>query len=179
MSENTTEEPTALPAECDGGDEDSIFQAMYDAGGEDAAFINDFEETLIEVAQESPELASCYATYLEARTRLKERARVRGFWPMGPVDRSRARARRGKMGQRDSSLDLWRIALQPPLAENAANLAIGSESVLSTKSKGTSSQRMRRRRPQLPRHFLFNLKNLMSNCQWWNSWRSSQILLLN
>ena len=98
VSENTTEEPTALPAECDGGDEDSIFQAMYDAGDEDAAFINDFEETLIEVAQESPELASCYATYLEARTRLKERARVRGFWPMGSSGSFKGKGKKGKNG---------------------------------------------------------------------------------
>jgi len=60
-------------------DDEAMVQALHDAGDEDAACIMDFENTVIEAVQESPELASCYHTYLEARTRLRERAKYRGF----------------------------------------------------------------------------------------------------
>ena len=60
-------------------DDEAMVQALHDAGDEDAACIMDFENTVIEAVQESPELASCYHTYLEARTRLRERVKYRGF----------------------------------------------------------------------------------------------------
>ena len=98
ISESPSEEHAMVLAEGDSRDEDTAFQVLYDEGDEDAIFVNDFEETLIEVAQESPELASCYATYLEARTRLKERARVRGFWPMSSNGPSKGKGKKGKSG---------------------------------------------------------------------------------
>ena len=97
-TDSTGDETAMVISENDGRDEDTVFQVMYDEGDEDAIFINDFEETLIEVAQESPELASCYATYLEARTRLKERARVRGFWPMSGSGAVKGKGKKGKSG---------------------------------------------------------------------------------
>ena len=51
-----------------------------DQGDEDAIFINDFEEQIIEAVQDT-DLASCFILYQEARARLRERARHRGFWP--------------------------------------------------------------------------------------------------
>ena len=89
------EETAMMASEPDYFDEESAFQALYDAGDEYAAFINDFEETVIDTLQESPELASCFTTYLEARTRLKERAKIRGFWPM----QSMGQKGRGKKGK--------------------------------------------------------------------------------
>ena len=72
----------------------STFQALYEGGNEDAAFVADFEETIVETVQESPELASCYHTYLEARTRLKERAKYRGFW--GVQTNFKGKSKKGK-----------------------------------------------------------------------------------
>ena len=46
-----------------GQHEEAMVQALHDAGDEDAAFIMDFEDTVIEAVQESPELASCYHTW--------------------------------------------------------------------------------------------------------------------
>ena len=100
ITDGASEETAMVLSENDGRDEDTVFQVMYDEGDEDAIFINDFEETLIEVAQESPELASCYATYLEARTRLRERARIRGFWPMSGPGASKGKGKKGKMGSK-------------------------------------------------------------------------------
>ena len=89
-------EATAMMATEGEPQDDWVFQALYDEGDEDAAFIHDFEETLIETVQESPELASCYATYLEARTRLKERAKFRGFWSSGSNGKGKGGGKKGK-----------------------------------------------------------------------------------
>ena len=95
-TENPSEEAVMMTGEAEVYDEEVAFQAMYENGDEDAIFVNDFEESLIETVQESPELASCFTTYLEARTRLKERARGRGFWPMQPGG-VKGRGKRGKV----------------------------------------------------------------------------------
>ena len=97
-TENTSEEAVMMIGETEVYDEEVAFQAMYENGDEDAIFVNDFEESLIETVQESPELASCFTTYLEARTRLKERARGRGFWPMQPGG-VKGRGKKGKSGK--------------------------------------------------------------------------------
>ena len=62
-------------------DEDQIFQVLWEQGDPDATFIHDFEEQIIDTLQESPEIASCFSAYQDARARLRERARNRGFWP--------------------------------------------------------------------------------------------------
>jgi hypothetical protein len=97
-TENPSEEAVMMTGETEVYDEEVAFQAMYENGDEDAIFVNDFEESLIETVQESPELASCFTTYLEARTRLKERARGRGFWPMQPGG-VKGRGKKGKSGK--------------------------------------------------------------------------------
>ena len=86
-----------MAGEAETYDEEMAFQALYEIGDEDAIFINDFEESLIETVQESAELASCFTTYLEARTRLKERARGRGFWPMQQLG-TKGKGKKGKPG---------------------------------------------------------------------------------
>ena len=97
-TENPSEEAVMMTGETEVYDEEVAFQAMYENGDEDAIFVNDFEESLIETVHESPELASCFTTYLEARTRLKERARGRGFWPMQPGG-VKGRGKKGKSGK--------------------------------------------------------------------------------
>ena len=80
-------------------DEDSILQTLYEAGDEDAVFIADFEDTIVETLQESQELASCYTTYLEARTRLREKARGRGFWPISGGSGGKGKKGKGARGK--------------------------------------------------------------------------------
>ena len=99
---NTTEavEETAMwVSEADAYDEDAIVQFLQEAGDEDAAFIMDFEETVIDAVQDSPELASCYHTYLEARTRLRERAKYRGFWATATGQKGKGKKGKGSMGK--------------------------------------------------------------------------------
>ena len=62
-------------------DEEAAFCYLAETGDPDAALVMDFEEQLIETCQGSDELASCFNAYSEARSRLREKIRSRGFWP--------------------------------------------------------------------------------------------------
>ena len=80
-------------------DDDTIIQAFLAEGDEDAAFIADFEESLIDAVQEALEFASCYTTYLEARTRLKERDKYRGFWQVSSGGKGKGKKGKGAKGK--------------------------------------------------------------------------------
>ena len=62
-------------------DEDWILQSMAEQGDEDAQVIAEFEDQLVEVVQDSPELSLCFSAYSEARGRIRDRIKARGFWP--------------------------------------------------------------------------------------------------
>ena len=47
---------------------------------EDAIYVAEFEDQIIDALQDS-ELANAYTAYQEARQRLREKARARGYWP--------------------------------------------------------------------------------------------------
>eukprot|EP00435_Cladocopium_sp_Y103_P031002 s399_g7.t2 len=99
---NTAEsldETAMLTTENEVYDEDALVQFLHESGDEDAAFILDFEESVIDAVQESPELASCYTTYLEARTRLKERAKFRGFWAPSSSGKGKGKRPKGGVGK--------------------------------------------------------------------------------
>ena len=49
---------------------------------EDAALILQFEEAITEAVQNDSDLAAFFATYQDARRRLTERVKFRGFWPV-------------------------------------------------------------------------------------------------
>ena len=48
-------------------DEEGIFQLMAEQGDEDAVFMSDFEDQVVEAVQDSPELAAIFVSYQEAR----------------------------------------------------------------------------------------------------------------
>ena len=62
-------------------DEEIHFQMLLDEGDEHAQFCHDFEEQILNVCQEHPDLSACFNTYQEARQKMREKARNRGFWP--------------------------------------------------------------------------------------------------
>ena len=61
-------------------EEDYVEQMLHD-GDEDAALVAEYESSAVEALQEDPDLALAHSTYLEARHRLSERFKNRGFWP--------------------------------------------------------------------------------------------------
>ena len=72
------------------GDEDAFFQDHWEEDAilfseeneQDALVIQPVEDSLVEVLQSDPETAQCFHSYLEARKRITERDKNRGFWPV-------------------------------------------------------------------------------------------------
>eukprot|EP00435_Cladocopium_sp_Y103_P040341 s2377_g11.t1 len=91
------EEPVLHQEAEDDVDEEIWFQGLLEAGDEDASFIHDFEEQILTACQESAELASCFTSYQEARQRLRDKARSRGFWPLS-TGKGKSKTKKGKSG---------------------------------------------------------------------------------
>eukprot|EP00435_Cladocopium_sp_Y103_P059600 s1213_g21.t1 len=62
--------------------EDDFTEALAQDGDDDAIYIMDYKASGAEVVQGDEELASAYSTYVEARRKLSEKFRSRGFWPI-------------------------------------------------------------------------------------------------
>ena len=62
--------------------EDDILETLAAENDEDAILVMQFEDSISETIQSDSELAAFYANYQEARRRLSERVKVRGFWPI-------------------------------------------------------------------------------------------------
>ena len=119
VTETPDEEDTMVTFEPpDEHQEEQAFQLLQDQGDEDAVFVAEFEEEVINAVQESSQLASCFSAYQEARARLRERVRHRGFWPPGQ-GKGGGQTTKGK-GKKGS----WKSSWTPPrktLAERIAN----------------------------------------------------------
>eukprot|EP00435_Cladocopium_sp_Y103_P007070 s4910_g2.t1 len=79
-------------------DEESAYQLLADCGDEDAIYINEFEDQIVEALQEHPELSQCFVSYQEARARVRERAKARGFWPLKGKSKGKGGSKKGKGG---------------------------------------------------------------------------------
>ena len=60
---------------------DQVIESFAADGDEDAQLINQFEENLINLLQEDDEMTVLMSAYADARRRLAEKSRNRGFWP--------------------------------------------------------------------------------------------------
>ena len=100
--ETNHEESEEIFVASDGGDpdEEGIQQQLLEQGDEDAIFIADFEEQIVDAVQES-DLAQCFTMYQDARARLKEKARSRGFWPVSSGKSNFRKGGGGKGGGKD------------------------------------------------------------------------------
>ena len=65
----------------DDQDEEQMIVALAESGDEDAVFVTEYEDHVLELIQELPEMAECFSAYTQARQRLRDRAKNRGFWP--------------------------------------------------------------------------------------------------
>ncbi len=63
-------------------DEDEAIEQMIQEGDEDAMMVSEFETAAQEVLQDDPNLSSAYSAYTEARRKLSEKVRFRGFFPV-------------------------------------------------------------------------------------------------
>ena len=63
-------------------DEDEALEQLLHEGDEDALMISEFEAAAQDVLQEDANLASAFSAYTEARRKLSEKVRFRGFFPV-------------------------------------------------------------------------------------------------
>ena len=70
----------AMAAEIMEDDEQAV-ETLAQEGDDDATLVMDFENAAAELLQTDEELASAYTAYTDARRRLNEKVRSRGFWP--------------------------------------------------------------------------------------------------
>ena len=63
---------------------DSVLELLLAEGDEDALVAHQFEEALIDTMQSDPEMTALMGTYLDARRKLTEKSKNRGFWPIRP-----------------------------------------------------------------------------------------------
>eukprot|EP00435_Cladocopium_sp_Y103_P019828 s1610_g4.t2 len=60
--------------------EDEFVETLLSEGDVDAALVADFESAAQDLLQEDPDLATAFSAYTEARRRLTEKFKNRGFW---------------------------------------------------------------------------------------------------
>ena len=79
--EDVPESADGLIAADEMTEEDFVDTLITEGEDEDAAMVADFEAAASDVIQEDLEMAQAYTAYMEARRRLSEKYRNRGFWP--------------------------------------------------------------------------------------------------
>ena len=101
-------------------DEEQIFQLLADQGDEDAVFISDFEDQIVDAIQDHPGLSQCFLSYQEARARVRERARARGFWPVKGKTKGKG-GKKGKPSWTPANGSSWTPGRRRSLADRIAN----------------------------------------------------------
>ena len=77
--------------------EDDVLEALAAENDEDAILVMQFEDSISETVQADAELSAYYSSYQDARRRLSERVKVRGFWPVSRrFDKGQGKKGKGK-----------------------------------------------------------------------------------
>ncbi|CAK9112699.1 unnamed protein product, partial [Durusdinium trenchii] len=61
--------------------EEELIEQWANEGDEDAALVMEYEQSMLDAIQDDADLALSSTTYAEARKRLADRVKNRGFWP--------------------------------------------------------------------------------------------------
>ena len=77
-------------------DEDEMFETMLAEGDEDAAYVADYESAIIDLVQSDPDIGSAYSVYTEARKRLTDKFKARGFFPTSQSSKGNQTWSKGK-----------------------------------------------------------------------------------
>ena len=103
-------------------------EPYYDDNDPDAIVCMQFEEGLVEALQSDTEIASCYNTYLDARKRLTDRNKNRGFWNASKGSQQFSKGKgKGKGNGMAVSGNRCLSGFWSPSADVAAKKAIGRQ----------------------------------------------------
>lgn len=81
LEEVDVDDPAYAAMGDDDPNEDELIDVLVADGDEDACLVAEFETAAQDLLQEDPELAAAFSTYSDARKRLAEKFRHRGFFP--------------------------------------------------------------------------------------------------
>ena len=115
--------PTLLASEMpDDVMEEEMIDTLAMEGDDDAVLVADFEAAATEVLQGDEDLAAACNAYTEARRRLSEKVKFRGFWPVQPGSKGKGRGGgrgvKGKFSSKGSS----RKTLQQRILESRCRI---------------------------------------------------------
>ena len=113
MDEVEEHEPEASVNYLDDFDEETI-EALAAEHDEDASLIVQFEDAVMDTLQSDPELAAFFTSYQDARKRLSDRFKARGFWPVKKTF--------GKSGKKGKSKSKGKQSLAQRLANSYCRL---------------------------------------------------------
>ena len=75
---------------------EAMVEQFLAEGDEDALVVQQFEEALIDTVQGDEEMTAFLSTYVEARQKLTEKSKSRGFWPVRGPGGGKGGGRKGK-----------------------------------------------------------------------------------
>ena len=119
MDEAESDQPALTADTMD--DEESWMEVLVQEGDDDATLIQYFEAAAMEVVQSDEELAAAFTAYTEARRRLNEKVRSRGFWPTGQKGKGKG-SYKGVKGKFSKSHPSSRKSLQQRILESRCRL---------------------------------------------------------
>ena len=93
-SQDVDDEPSATfhtESQDDVVDEELFETLIQEGDEEDASLVADFESAAADILQGDDDLASAYTAYVEARRRLNEKTRFRGFWPVSQSSKGKSK----------------------------------------------------------------------------------------
>ena len=118
IAEDVAESEQVLVAE-ETFEEDFVDQLAAE-GDDDAILVCEYESAMQDTIQEDEELAQAYNAYTEARKRLSDRFKNRGFWPSSGSFKGKSK---GFKGKGKSSLKGSRKSLQQRILESNCRIA--------------------------------------------------------
>ena len=113
---------SSVPAEEEFDDEELLCYFL-EQNVEDAVYIAEFEDSRVDPIQES-NLAPVYVSYQEARQKLRDKAKARGFWPSSSASSSKGKHKGkgpGKKGKGYPSASAWGGGRGRTLADRIAS----------------------------------------------------------
>jgi hypothetical protein len=114
IAEDVAESEQVLVAE-ESFEEDFVDQLAAE-GDEDAILVCEYESAMQDTIQEDEELAQAYNAYTDARKRLSDRFKNRGFWPSSGSSKGKSKGfkGKGKASQKGNRKSLQHGPCSPP-----------------------------------------------------------------
>ena len=122
-----TSQPIFATESVDPFNEEEAMEILVQEGDEDATLVADFEDSIQELVQGDEELAATYTAYTDARKRLSDKFKSRGFWPpsssqKGGKSKGSFKGAKGKFGKGNGSNYSGRKSLQQRILESRCRL---------------------------------------------------------